>query len=445
MYRITYILAALSLSLAIQAQDKPTYREVDELTYGLYVKGDWHGLIREGKEAIRGGIDYYYLRMRIGIAYYELHRYQSAIPHFEKALAENPDNPAAQEYMYYAYLFSGRQMDALHTAEGFSAELAEKTGLRPDASMYSVVPSFTWAGYDTDEAILQAAYADAEAGEGFRSIPKSFALGGLTISHKLGSHVLLSHSLQFMGKTNYLSGSSGGQAYTVQEQHITQFQYYLSPLLRLAKGLTLAPAFHFVSYRVPGLLSSAGGGGRTSITPSVRYNDFVTSLAVNKALPYVNAGLSFAYGTLNGARQYQPAAELTFFPLGNLNLYSTFRAYLHKEFYEGLEVGNATVVQNTTGFKVLPWLWAEAEGSWGDQYDFTEYNGSVVYNSLDVVNGRYAGRLIAWLREGHLQIVLTYNRYDYTNYYHPDSVMEGTIPSLKYSSNIITGGIIWKP
>jgi hypothetical protein len=177
----------------------------------------------------------------------------------------------------------------------------------------------------------------------------------------------------------------------------------------------------------------------------VRYNDFVASLAVHKAFPYVNAGLSFAYGTLNGAVQYQPGLELTLYPLGNLNLYTTFRTSLHKEFYEGIEIGHVNVWQNTTGFKVLPWLWAEAEGSWGDQYDFTEYNGSVVYNSLEVVNGRYAGRLIAWLRQGKLQVVLTYNRYDYTNYYHPETMTDGIIPSLQYSSNIITGGIIWKP
>ncbi|MBN2482403.1 MAG: tetratricopeptide repeat protein, partial [Bacteroidales bacterium] len=390
------------------------------------------------------GIDYYYLRMRIGIAYYELKRYQASIPHFEKAYVENPDNPSAQEYLYYAYMFSGRQMDALHIGENFPDDMKQKTGINEETSIHAVSFSFTGSSYDTQEITENMQPFDSTVGDGYQSIPKKFGLFGLSLSHKMGSSVIVSHSAQLLRKTNYVLSRFSGLNYTISDQTITQFQYYISPAIRAGKGLTVMPAFHFISYRIPGIVASNGMGGRTTIASSSTVNDYIVSLAVNRAFQYVNAGLSFSYGTLNYKRQYQPGAELTLYPFGNLNLYSTIKAYKQLEYYNGDQMADRLVLQNITGFKVCSWLWLEAEGSWGDYANFSEYNGAVVYNGLDEINKRYAGRAILWLNRGHLQFILSYNRTDLTNYYYPNIFTEEFINTIHYSSNTFTGGIIWK-
>lgn len=53
--------------------------KVDALTYQLFQQKAWDNLIKEGNKAIQNGIDYYYLRVRMGIAYYEKGNYSGAI------------------------------------------------------------------------------------------------------------------------------------------------------------------------------------------------------------------------------------------------------------------------------------------------------------------------------------------------------------------------------
>ncbi len=85
MRRIVYLLIFLSCCNTGWAQNSVNYKTVDEETYRFYMNGNWKDLINSGKNALKNNIDYYYLRMRIGIAYYETKRYMQAAKHFEKA------------------------------------------------------------------------------------------------------------------------------------------------------------------------------------------------------------------------------------------------------------------------------------------------------------------------------------------------------------------------
>ena len=67
------------------AQQPLSLISVDAQTYSLWQKKDWNGLIAAGKKALKADIDFYYLRVRMGIAYYEKKNYHMALLHFEKA------------------------------------------------------------------------------------------------------------------------------------------------------------------------------------------------------------------------------------------------------------------------------------------------------------------------------------------------------------------------
>ncbi len=110
----------------LAAQQENYNATVDAKTYDYFIKSDWKNLRETGYSAINSGIDFYYLRLRMGISYYNAENYMSAIPHFEKALYFRNKDTLTLEYLYYSYLFSGLQSDANLTAEKFPVRLKEK-------------------------------------------------------------------------------------------------------------------------------------------------------------------------------------------------------------------------------------------------------------------------------------------------------------------------------
>ena len=118
------MLTLLSLSGFLSFSQEMNYKEADSITYANYINGEWEELIRTGKITLENGIDYYYLRMRLGIAEMERGKYIQALKHFRKALNFNDRSLDAWKYMIKAMVLSGRndQLDALrkHMPENFN-------------------------------------------------------------------------------------------------------------------------------------------------------------------------------------------------------------------------------------------------------------------------------------------------------------------------------------
>jgi len=78
MYKwITCILIVFNLS-AFSENNNWSVAEVDSVSYSLYSSQKWEKLCQYGEQAIFKNIDFYYLRYRLGIAYYELQKYRAA-------------------------------------------------------------------------------------------------------------------------------------------------------------------------------------------------------------------------------------------------------------------------------------------------------------------------------------------------------------------------------
>ena len=65
------------------AQDTLNSAIVEQKSYQLYLDKNWNELIKFGNRAINSGFDYYYLQIRIGIAYFEKKNYSLAENHFK--------------------------------------------------------------------------------------------------------------------------------------------------------------------------------------------------------------------------------------------------------------------------------------------------------------------------------------------------------------------------
>ncbi len=88
------------------------YKTVDSISLESYYKKDWRSLEAIGKQSLNAGVDYYYLRMRLGIAAYEQKKFTVAERHFRKALEFNKYDPTAQSYLTGALLETFRLTEA---------------------------------------------------------------------------------------------------------------------------------------------------------------------------------------------------------------------------------------------------------------------------------------------------------------------------------------------
>ena len=127
MYRIIISIWLLGfISLGIKAQEPVDFNTMNRETYRLYLSQDWDSVIILGKQALKQEMDFYYLRIRMGIAYYSKKNYRTAARHLSVALEQNQDDPVALEYLYLSRLYAGQFEQAGWTREEFKGELARK-------------------------------------------------------------------------------------------------------------------------------------------------------------------------------------------------------------------------------------------------------------------------------------------------------------------------------
>ncbi len=128
--KIVILYTFLIFSINLVAQEESSYLTVDKETYSQYLQANWKELIKTGKLSLKNEVDFYYLQVRMGIAYYELKKYRNAIPYFENARKQNTENELVNEYLYYSYLFSGRSFDARKLSGTFTDKLKTKLGIK---------------------------------------------------------------------------------------------------------------------------------------------------------------------------------------------------------------------------------------------------------------------------------------------------------------------------
>ncbi len=96
------------------------YKELDSITYAQYINQDWENVLYNGNRALNKNIDYFYLRMRMGIAAYSLGRYPEAANQLEKALTYNSKDAIAQLYLYDTYKLLGKNTKAYRLSKSFT-------------------------------------------------------------------------------------------------------------------------------------------------------------------------------------------------------------------------------------------------------------------------------------------------------------------------------------
>ena len=446
MFRTKLIFLFLFVPVALTAQIKPDVKKVDENTYNLYMSGKWDELTDAVDYAIDNGVDFYYLRMRAGIAYYREKNYMSAIPHFEKALGFIPTDSVAKEYLYYSYLFSGRESDARVLASKFSYGLRNKLKIKK--------PGFFTGMYSEVGYTFNSDYSNLKSN--VRPMPpfptteytltKDETYINLSLIHLIGDRIRIFHGFNnisvhstfFANDLNF--GNNQFPLKTIQNE------YYINAEFNPGKGIEINTALHFLNVNYEYILE-----GPPPIIPGIppvlskeskTENDFVTLLSISKYFGKFKLGSINTFSNLNQATQFQNTFEIIFFPSGNLNVYTVSDLTLFSQKYPGESFISKGIVDQKIGIKITEKLWAEADYTFGTITNFNETNAFIVFNNTDKITNRFGANLIFPLN-GNIELSLRYQFYkqEYTTVNH--TATEFNLISTNYLNHKLIGGIKW--
>ena len=231
-----YIIIILFISnITVFANDTLTFKYVDSATYSMYQKQEWKELIKLGNEAIYNNIDYFYLRMRVGIAYYETREFEPAISHFEKALEFNSANETAMEYIYYSLAFSGKSRDAGYYAKTLNQTLKDK--IKPEIPKkidklfleggYNIIPDF--------ENIKKNIIPPDEKNYRLeKDVTGKFIFAGFGLNHECNKKFSFLHSYSYMKADGFqqlyfADNINHDTLYNEYNYSLKILQYYFAP------------------------------------------------------------------------------------------------------------------------------------------------------------------------------------------------------------------------
>lgn len=475
--------------IKIHAQTTLYEAKVDSITYNHYLQSNWNELIKTGKEAFKDSADFYYLRVRMGLAYFYKKDYINAIIHFEKAEEKNYLNDFLIEYLYLSSLYSADYVKAykyhklMSADKKISLQVPEKFP-RNEVSINSLI-IFTDNKINSNFDFTENDNIYAEAFIPNQAFGYSFDM----------SHYFKSMKWGISGGVNYQNFSM-----------LNFFQVPEKPLLPppIPKPEEITHTFKNtlqqtnINIAIPVNISSKTNiEGRFTyintnfnvteadtvqvsisdlLIPSIKYlsvdykfedkikttNDFLISLAFMQKIKKFKIVTNSSYFKITDMYKIQNGLNLWYYPKGNLNLYLSAGCYYQTVFENKTTLGgnrnkkpsksslqnveNNLVYNITFGSKLFSKLWFESYASFGQIKDYLEENGLHVYNSSYYDKWKAKTKLI-FLVTDKLKINVSAEIFRkemiYLNY---KSSTEYPIPETKkvlYNDYLINGGIKW--
>ena len=437
--RFVLIIFAFIWAQGLLAQKKVSFVYLDSLSYQQYLNKDWNGLIKTTRTAYQNDIDYYYMRMRTGIAFYEKHRYIPAEKHFRKAEQFNNIDKINKEYVYYSKLFSGKQKDAyLYYSENKSF-LKKSVGLEKKGVTSFSIDVVYHSNLNKDVASLIK--RDEITPNGLQQITLDYKLTSFKFVHDLNDYFRLIHGGSFLNKNSYYLLNDSIASLEEEVQGINQLQYYGGLSLNPGAGFNILGGIHLLHYSFPAI-STGGTGFSSTYIPGYTGNFYSSRFSVYKYLGLFNFGGGVSYSNLNFKNQFQKDFRLVFYPLGNLNLYSLSNVYLVSENYN-TTTDEYVSMKQVVGFKTFSNLWMEASAHLGEIKNYTSNGGFNIFNSDETQTSRYDFSLIHEGLKTNFRLMMSYSEY-YNNYF--DLVENQTVDLNKIELNGLTiiGEIKWK-
>ena len=426
--------------LAVQAQQKLNYPEVDKVSYELYLQGKWTKLIDYSKEARRQGIDFFYLQARTGIAYYNLGKYRTASEWFLKAWESDQSFEWLQEYLYYSLLWGGRASEAYKAAGSFSPPMQDKIGFSAKKiTRFGLEAGFS---FNPDFETLSAAPHGQQAGVGEdygeAFYLKNYHFESFDLSHRITPGINLNHNLTYVGlnREQHIDWGSGNSF----PMKTNQFQYYLNPNFIFGKKLYVSPSISVLWGNFDFFAGGfTGNEMKMFYNASSSFSDFVFSTSVWSHFGNFSPGAEINLANITNQNFTQLSAWVTVYPFSNLNFYLTPRIYFKNSEEESFGYNTFGV---SGGVQLGP---VHFYGQYlnGKMENFIESGGYVVSNFPGVSEQKFSGSIYFPTGKKY-QFVLRYLSQDVTEKYRVyTNLVESNSLNYNYVKHTLTAGISW--
>jgi len=402
--KILIILAFLLPAHTVYSQEEASgFREVDQESYALYQAGEWKELIRYNNRAIREGFDYYYLRMRSGIAWYQRKNYVHAARQFNEALNFNTADPVSLEYLLACYLELNKTGDALQVYNQLPPAIKQRLQhLRPGKWRADLSAGYTFS----DQPAVFEPY-DIDGSDNIYG-ETDLLLDGMHISTGL-SYLLHNKSKVFVGYTLVRQNKNKlvkiADTISVDDQYrLIQHQFYLGGAIPVIKEISIHPAVNYINTRFDMVMPEYNEENGTYTFPveAFRQHAFIGYLEITRDFKILQAGLFAAWSNLNEKEQIQAGFHLVAYPLGNLDFYISSKLLNHRN--NGY---NNIIFEQMAGARLARPVWVEAGFTIGEMKNYHESSGYVVYNLADKMKFKGEGKLI-WVIDSSWMITAGY-------------------------------------
>lgn len=387
-----HFLLALLLAgfFAAKAQEKLTFKEVDQRSYELFEKQEWKPLKEFVKEAVGQGFDYYYLRMRAGIACFETKQYFDAANNFEKALDFNSTDPVAGEYLYYCWINLNNSVAAVEVYEQLSPSLQKK--------LESTLPKMQQINleggplFSNQEEKFNALDLDGDSniyGEVDITQNGYYFNAGFGSEFKKGFGFFAAYSLVSLNKIQEVKIQD--MPALSYQYPLTQQQFYLSGAIPAGRNFKIVPALNFIlqQYNMVAPLFDENTFRYLFPVQNFKFTSYIGYLSITRDFQIFQASLFGAYSNLNEKKQYQAGAKVVYFPLQNLNFYLSSTLLDHNN-----DGQNNVIFEQMIGGRLLKPIWAEINATFGQMANYYDNQAFTVYNFAGEMKFKGSTKLI---------------------------------------------------
>ncbi len=393
MHRILILLPLLFLFQAKLSAQSGRER-VDSVTWQLYSDQQWEPLYEEAQKAFKEKIDFYYLRVRAGVAAWELKKYRPAVRHFQKVLENSPGDEFVNSYYYSALVLAGREEEANALADQLPEDMLDRLQIKRKEFVHSVTLETLLSSNGNHLPLTNENIDNEGSYSNYRSVLDQMWYKNLGLDHHLGPRFNLYHSFSHIGidRTQHFQ-SSVNQLNDWEETNTSQYQYFIQGRLIPREGWQASLSYskvwgkgyyHYPDYNtIPGLLFFP--------RQSYEINDKMVTLGISREMTFLRPRLSFTMGEISGFRQTQVNGQIIFYPLGNLHFYLLSEGAYHTD---KSREHPTTILTQKAGIKTGP-FWLIGEGTFGTFKNFSSGDGLVIYNMPETVRGMYG--LTLWV------------------------------------------------
>lgn len=425
----------------VKSQEKLNFAGVERNSYQLFQEKKWPELIQLSSRSRKQGIDFFYLQVRTGLAYYNEGKYGKAAEYLLMAYANDQSFDWLQEYLYYSLVYSGRFPEALKYASLFSDDLKSKIRFR-DSGIYRLAYE---AGYGFnplfDELASRPFGSEVNLGDDYGEgyLLKDYSFHSFDIGHKIAPDVMLNHSFTYIGVNRQAVVDWGVKS--TSPLRVSQFQYFLNPVWVIGKKLNISPSLTLI-FGSGDVLSGSLTADSSKIfnLSKFSYSDVLFSTAIWSNYGSFSPGAEINIGNINNTKLTQMSLWLTLYPFSNTRLFVTPRVY----FKAGSDTSGAQLkAVGLSGGARIGKAYLTGQYLTGDMENFVESAGYVVYNFPGKSERKITGSLTFPLSK-NCQFVSRYINQNILEKYqvYTDGYKSNYL-EYNYIKHTITTGISW--